>query len=165
MYRQTVRISQYVYFGIWSQTLSPPEITERLGMEPDDFMIRGSQTQLPRVVPTRNRWSVRCDEKGLSVDKQVAKVLDRLKSFRDKIANLSRDLAEEQPPGGMGLMVVRYFDDDDGEEESERETIDPDGTTWERLPGQHQLLGWSLDSEVLEFLHAVGGCLSVDEYG
>jgi hypothetical protein len=133
-------------------------------MEPDDFKVRGSQTQRPPI-PKRHSWAVRCDEKGLSVGKQVAKVVDRLKPFQDQIANLSRDFAEGKPPGEMGLMIVRYFDDDDGEEESERETIGPDGTAWERLPGQHQLLGWSLDPEVVKFLYAVGAFLSVDEYG
>jgi hypothetical protein len=31
--------------------------------------------------------------------------------------------------------------------------------------GQHQLLGWVLDREVLEFLPAVDAVLDVDEYG
>lgn len=110
-------------------------------------------------------WRVKCDDRDLRLNGQIANVLARLQPYRDKIVVLKEELRVEQPVGTLRLGVVRYYDDDEGEEESERETVDPDGTVWERLPGQHQLLGWGLDSEALTFLHDVGAVLDVDEYG
>ena len=39
-----------------------------------------------------------------------------------------------------------------------------DGLSLQSLPGQHHLLGWQLDAQVLAFLVAVGAELDVDEY-
>jgi len=59
------------------------------------------------------------------------------------------------------MQVVRYLNDESGEEE---ELSSPDAP-WQKLSGQHQLLGWALEREVLEFLLATGACFDVDEYG
>jgi hypothetical protein len=63
------------------------------------------------------------------------------------------------------LQLVRYLgawlDDDEGEEEGEI-TVTEVGT---KLPGQHQLLGWHLATDVLAFVVDVGAEIDVDEYG
>ena len=110
-------------------------------------------------------WQIRCDEPGLTVDEQIAKVVARLAPYQDRLAHLGQELAGQEPPGSLRLQVVRHFDDDEGEDESERAWVDAEGHAWERLPGQHQLLGWHLDSDVLGFLRSVGAELDVDEYG
>jgi len=75
---------------------------------------------------------------------------------------LSRELLAEGPRCGASIGVVRHFEE--GEEEVIREG-EVDGLRLESLPGQHQLLGWHLDAEVLAFLVAIGAELDVDEYG
>ena len=59
-------------------------------------------------------------------------------------------------------MLGAWLGPDEGEEE-EIPPIDEDGL--EKLSGQHQLLGWRLDSDTMAFLVAVGAFLDVDEYG
>jgi hypothetical protein len=159
-----MRIRQRVYFRIWSETISASQVTGRLGIESDAFSVRGSRIAQPPV-PKGDQWTVSCDEPGLRIDEQMARVLDRLEPYRDKIAALVTDVARSDPPGAAELQVVRYFDDEEGEEESEQETRQPDGSVFERLPGQHQLLGWHLDTRTIAFLRDVGAELDVDEYG
>jgi hypothetical protein len=33
------------------------------------------------------------------------------------------------------------------------------------MTGQHQLLGWHLDRETLQFILGIGAAIDVDEYG
>jgi hypothetical protein len=153
-----------VYFRIWSDTITSSDITARLGIEPDDFKVRGSRSQNPPI-PRLHQWSVNCDEPSLRIDDQIAMVVTRLEPYRSKIADLSLELASENSLGGAELQVVRYFDDQDGEEEFQREALLPDGSVLETLPGQHQLLGWHLDATTLDFLQAVRAEVDVDEYG
>lgn len=63
------------------------------------------------------------------------------------------------------LIIVRYFNDDDGEEELLDTTITKDGKLLGKLPGQHQLLGWSLACEQLAFLASIQRPIWADEYG
>ena len=59
-----------------------------------------------------------------------------------------------------GIQVVRSLDDPDGVEED----LDDDGEL-RRLSGQHQLLGFHFDVEVLGRLAALGCSVDFDEYG
>ncbi|MFG3700121.1 hypothetical protein ACGF5C_19695 [Micromonospora sp. NPDC047620] len=52
------------------------------------------------------------------------------------------------------------FEHPDGEEEDLSSPVEG----WQKLPGQHQLLGWHLDGRALEFLRLTGAELDVDEY-
>jgi len=63
------------------------------------------------------------------------------------------------------LVIVRYFNDEDGEEESFEAAVTKDGRLLEKLPGQHQLLGWYLTAQQLEFLVSINCSISADEYG
>ncbi len=159
-----MRIKQYAYFAIYSDALTASDVTSLLRMEPDDFHVRGSQTSTP-AVPRSHRWRIRCDERGLPVDDQIRRLIIRLDPYRQALVKLASDLAEQHPPGRIVLGVVRKFDDEEGEEEEDSVIVLPDGSTLERLPGQHQLLGWSLDSKMLEFVRTVGAEIDVDEYG
>jgi hypothetical protein len=159
-----VRIRQYVYFGLWSSALTASQITGRLGIEPTDFSVRGSRIPDPPY-PRSHRWMLKCDQAGLRVEEQIERVMTPLLSRHGQIAALVEELSQDDPPGGAKLQVVRYYDDEDGEEGSGRETVTPDGSVFERLPGQYQLLGWHVDSETMDFLRAVGAEVDVDEYG
>jgi Domain of unknown function (DUF4279) len=159
-----VRIRQYVYFAATSNVLPVSDLTARLGVESDGFSVRGSKMANPPV-PRAHMWQIRCDDPGLAVGEQIARVIARLAPYRERITNLGRELAGQDPPGSLRLQVVRYFDDEEGEDENEREWVDAEGNAWERMSGQHQLLGWHLDSDVLSFLHSVGAEVDIDEYG
>ena len=50
-------------------------------------------------------------------------------------------------------------------EESFEAVVTEDGKLLERLPGQHQLLGWHLTHEQLGFLASIRCSIDADEYG
>ena len=103
-------------------------------------------------------------------DEQLAVLLDRLVPHANNIAALAAALrtADGLVPGSRDaaqLSVARWFNIGDGEEEDDGLVTLDDARVIERAGGQHQLLGWCLDRRTLEFLHAVGAELNVDEYG
>lgn len=158
-YPPGVRIRQYAYFALQSEITSAAEMTGVIGVEPDRFLVRGARRTVPRVAPPLHSWQVRCCDAGLTVDEQVGRVIGRLLPYQDRIAQLAARLADE-PGGSAWLSVVRYFNDADGEEELDASPH----PQFEKLTGQHQLLGWALDASALGFLVAVGAHLDVDEY-
>jgi hypothetical protein len=140
------------------------EITARLRIEPDHFRVKGSRIKNPDR-PAAHGWQVHCDLPGLSVSDQIDAVIDRVIDKKVEIAKLVVDLKSEANPGSAVLQVVRYFNDKNGEEENGDSVTMPDGTTFEKLSGQHQLLGWHLGRRTLDFLDHVGAVIDVDEYG
>jgi hypothetical protein len=144
--------------------MTAAEITAHLGVEPDNFSFRGSRRRDP-VRPVAHAWNIRCDRVEMTVDEQIRAVIDRLRPHRQKVADLIEQLSGDEPPGLAVLQVVRYFDDEDGVDEVIRITELSTGGQLESLPGQHQLLGWHLDMDVIEFLRSVSAEMDVDEYG
>lgn len=150
-------INQYVYFALSSLTMSAADMTAVLRIEPDEITIRGSRFTEPKAVPTLHRWKIVCREPGLSVDEQMTRVVARLEVHTDAIAALARQLDAEEGHGPSAMLeVVRKFNDERGQDRlasAPPELIDgPD------------LLGWHLGRDVLNFLHATGAALDVDEY-
>lgn len=154
-----MKISQYVYLDIGSDTVTAAEVTAYLGMEPDTVRVRGVRRAEPPV-PASHSWSVACREPGLTLDIQISKVLDRVAPLRDRLRDLglTKDV-------WIRLVIVRHFDDPEGEEELFDAAITESGRLLEKLPGQHQLLGWYLDTRQLEFLAYVNAAIWADEYG
>lgn len=131
-----MRISQYVYFKLSSATVPAAEITARLGVEPDRLRIRAAkQTAPPR--PVAHSWALDCREPGLTLDEQIARVLDRVRPLAGEIRRIVDTLDVES-----GLTIVRYLDDEHGEDEVLDTAVTESGDRLERLAGQHQLLGW-----------------------
>jgi hypothetical protein len=149
------RIRQHVYFAVRSGTVTADEVTQRVGIEPDGVDVRGARSHTP-ARPAAHSWKVVCEQRGLTVDEQIEAVVSRLRGAEEKLARLCSD-----PACACVLQVVRYLDADDGEPE---QLSDPDATC-QKLPGQHQLLGWHLDVETLAFLTRIGAPIDVDEYG
>jgi len=149
-----MRIAQYVYFGIRSDTVTPQKVTAALLVEPDESWIRGEKDP-DRVIPRHHGWYVRCDLPGLCVDDQFAAVMQRM---TPALPALDR-LLDDQPDITTVVRVVRKFGE--GEEE---EVSDPDDRL-QKLAGQHQLLGWHLDRAALDFIQRTRAELDVDEYG
>jgi hypothetical protein len=150
----TLRIRQYVYFAIKSRNLSAEEVERRLGVRPDRVLVSGAERKYPPR-PAAHSWELVSTEPGLTVDEQISMLLTRLQPARAAI----RDLTATEDVVAV-LQVVRYLDDDEGE--LELSTI---VRGMKKLPGQHHLLGWHLDLEVMRFLCEVGADLDIDEYG
>ncbi|MGW6469254.1 DUF4279 domain-containing protein [Streptomyces rubiginosohelvolus] len=144
-------LRQYVYFALSSRRVTAQEITDLLGIEPDETRVINPR-RLPAdpAKPFCQVWKVVCREPGLHVDEQIARVLSRLRHRTDRIAELMKQFNsaedEEEPGLEARLEVVRYFND----EQQER--------------GEHNLFGWALDREAIDFLAATGAYLDVDEY-
>jgi hypothetical protein len=143
--------TQYVYFALSSERTTADEITRLLGIEPDETKVRASRSTSPVTVPACHRWKIVCRDRGLRVDEQISRVIERLRPHTEAIAQLASRLTAEEGPGGAVLQVVRYFNDDQDEE-----LLPPADRT--------NLFGWRLDRDVLEFLSATGAELDVDEY-
>jgi len=157
---KVVRIKQHASFTIYSASVAADEVERLVGLQPDRVSVRGSRTASPPR-PLEHAWKVLCDERGLTVEEQVDRIVARLSPYRPAIRKVVNEIDEVHAV----LGVVRYFGawlaDGDGEEEDL--AIGPDG--WEKLPGQHQLLGWHLPREVMEFLLDLGAEMDFDEYG
>jgi len=153
-----MKISQRVYFEISSETVSAETVTASLGMEPDELRIRGTKRAEPPI-PPRHSWSVHCRDHGLRIDAQVETILDRIESIRTRLVLMAATQDVQ-----VRLVIVRHFDDDHGEEEAFDVAITEDGKLLEKLPGQHQLLGWYLSDEQLGFLAEIRCAIWADEY-
>lgn len=150
-------VNQYVYFALFSRDTSAAEIAAILGLEPDETTVRGSRMPEPSAIQVFHCWKVVCREPGLHVDEQIARVLERLAPRTEAIAALARRLdAEDHQGSGAALEIVRHFND-----EANRQDHPLHGDTQAGAPN---LFGWHLSREVLDFLHATGALLDVDEY-
>ncbi|MFD9461971.1 DUF4279 domain-containing protein [Streptomyces sp. NPDC060027] len=144
-------LRQYAYFALTSHRTSAQEITAWLGIEPDETTVRGSRSAESPTVPVAHRWKIVCRDPGLRVDEQIARILERLRPRRDRIAEVAARLAAEDEEGSAAVLhVVRYFDDQD--------TPDADA------PDRPDLFGWHLDRDALSFLTVTGAALDIDEY-
>nr|WP_223243243.1 DUF4279 domain-containing protein [Streptomyces sp. CBMA123] len=143
-------MTQYVYFAVSSVGTSADEITQLLGVEPDEVTVRGSLTASPHTIPFCHCWKLVCREPGLPVDEQIDQLLGRLRPRMEVLTNLTTRLAAEEGPGGAILQVHRYFNRHDG-----RPSGSPDDTN---------LYGWRLDGAVVDFLAATGAELDVGEH-
>ncbi|PZF86781.1 DUF4279 domain-containing protein [Micromonospora deserti] len=153
-------ISQYAYFALSSDRVSAAEITARLGIEPDEIVVRGSRLASP-ARPASHRWKITCREPGLMVDEPINRIVDRLFGHAERIGELAAELDNiDGGPGASVLQVVRVFEHPDGEEEDLTGPVEG----LEKVAGQHQLLGWHVDARVLEFLRLTRAELDVDEY-
>ncbi|GAA2820021.1 DUF4279 domain-containing protein [Streptomyces showdoensis] len=152
-------LHQYVYFALSSRRITPQEITEALGIAPDETRVHNPR-RLPAdpAQPFRQSWKVVCREPGLRVDEQIAHVLDRLRPQTARIAELMKrfNAGDDDPDQGLEarLEVVRYFNDT----EQQGEAVLPDDQD------EPNLFGWWLDREAIAFLAATGAYLDVDEY-
>ncbi|NRQ39610.1 DUF4279 domain-containing protein [Nonomuraea sp. NN258] len=155
-----MRVRQYVYFAVKSDVVSAAEMAVRIGLEPDEVTIQGSRSKEP-LLPVVHAWKIVRHAPGATVDEMISHVVDRLEPVSAAIGELVAELNHGETGSSAVMQVVRYFDGEEGEEEDLRSPH----PGLERLPGQHQLLGWHLDGRLLRFLAATGAELDVDEYG
>ena len=134
-----MRVEQFSYFALKSLTVSAAEMTRRLGVEPDEVLVRGSRHP-EHDVPRVHAWKIvrRGDE---AVDDQVRHLVERLLPIRDELVRLTAD-AEVVAV----MQVVRYFNHD-GAADAEKAPV-----------------GWGLSAQTLAFLADVRAGIDVDEY-
>lgn len=158
-YSSGMPLHQYVYFALSSRRITAQEITDALGIEPDETrVVNPRRLPVDPANPFRQIWKVVCREPGLCVDEQIAHVLGRLRPQTDRIAELMRQFNgagdEEEPGLAAGLEIVRHFNDD----------AHRDGAGQPEGQDERNLFGWALDRETIAFLAATGAYLDVDEY-
>jgi hypothetical protein len=156
-YPSSVPVNQYVYFALSSRDTSAAEIAAILSLEPDETKVRGSRMPEPNAIPVLHCWKVICREPRLRVDEQITRVLERLAPHTEAIAALAHRLDAEDRQGPSAVLeIVRHFND-----EADRKDHPLRGDAQADAPN---LFGWHLSREVLDFLHATGAVLDVDEY-
>lgn len=151
-------MSQYAYFSLTSDEVTAAEISAELGLEADEVRVRGSRTVDP-ARPACHAWLIYSRRPGLPLDDHITEVLDRIRP----VAAVVRALVN----GGRveaDLQIVRYFNDQDGQDDLP-DPWEEDGHTYEKLPGQHHMLGWFIQREQLELLVRMGAAIDADEYG
>lgn len=134
-----MRVEQYSYFAIKSSTVPAAEMTRRLGVEPDEVLVRGSR-DLERDVPRVHAWKI-VRRSVETVDEQIQHLVDRLLPIRDELVRLAAG-----PEIDAVVQVVRYFNHD-GAADSERAPI-----------------GWGLEPQTVSFLADVRARVDFDEY-
>lgn len=134
------KVQQYCYFWLASDNVTAEQITERLGLEPDWTVVKGSRLTAPHMVPAAHSWQVRCERHG-RIDEQASTVLARIAPATDRVRALV-----DTGDVSAGLMMVRYFDDAEGGVDGE------------------EAMGWALAAEQVQLLAWMGARIESDEY-
>lgn len=148
-----MKIRQFAYVLVASESMRPDEITDALAIVPSSTTLRASRSVDPPV-PRANMWRFEAAASA-RVDELISELVERLEPSAEAVRRLAA-----RPDTSVGIQVVRYFDDPEGDDE---EPV-PDGDL-EKLAGQHQHLGFHLDPDLMFRLHALSCALDVDEYG
>lgn len=151
-----MKIYQYADFVVKSDSLSPDDITGALLLEPSSVSWRGARSKEP-MMPRTNVWCRRAVGVGC-VDDLVRELVELLEPRAAKLGSLTVDGAATAT-----ISLMRSFGDDDGVEEDEGDLGLPENLV--RLPGQHQLLGFHLDVDLMKRLVALSCSVDFDEYG
>ena len=159
-----MRVRQYVCFMLSSATSTAAELSDRVGMIADRSTVRGSRVGGDQPIPRWHMWELCCDSAELPIDKQLARLVARLAPHVATISEIVRQLGMERPPCSATFSIVRHFDDPEGAKEVPRQVV-TGGRGLATMTGQHQLLGWHLDRETLQFILGIGAAIDVDEYG
>ncbi len=151
-----VKIRQYAHFDISSDVFTPDQITGKLLIEPTTARQKGSRSAEPPI-PRTNLWQYRAVGSGC-VDDLIRELLDVFEPVQGSIRQLTANDASS-----IQIRFMRSFNDADGVEEDEGPADLP--TNLVRVEGQHQLLGFHLDTQLMARLVALGCALDFDEYG
>ena len=94
-----------VTFAIASAILSPGEITEILGVEPDSSVIKGSERATPKANPPRHGWYISVE--GENINNPIIlldKLLDRVSGLVERIPSIAA--ADEKVNVTIHISVV-----------------------------------------------------------
>ena len=152
-----MRIRQYAHFVVGSEKLDPDQITSALNVQPTGVSRRGSRTAEPPI-PRFNLWRYRATSTGV-LDELIRELLDLFEPRQRAL----QGLCVNDDGSWIEISFMRSFDDPEGVEEDDGPAELPDNLM--RLEGQHQLLGFHLDTELMRRLVALDCALDFDEYG
>jgi hypothetical protein len=153
-----MRLRQYVYFAIRSDTVTADQVTAALGLQPDQVMVRGSKDP-ERVIPCQHGWDLKCDEPGLKVDEQLDIVMQKMTPAIPALLAL----LDREPDITTHVQVVRYLETDE-EDDYVPPVVTHNGVELELAGGQHLLLGFGFGVAAMAFLHRTRATVDVDEY-
>jgi hypothetical protein len=158
-----MRIRQRAYFGIWSSLFTPPEITGRLLVEPDEMRFRGSTKAGPPPFPRLHSW---CLRSGITEEAELERHFEALEPRIAAVKDGVWALLNNDDDAIARLAIVRYFSE--GDEDFDEETYGLSEAEiekgWRRLSGQHPFLGFVIAPQMLNLLHHIGAFVDVDEY-
>jgi hypothetical protein len=155
-----VKVRQYVYLAVRSESVDPGIISERLRLMPDVVKLRGSRRAGPPPVPRTHLW--RLNSGVESEDLPLGHHLDALLARLGDSAHRLRQLTIDEEVSAV-IQVVRRFDP--GPEDRHVVEPGPPPGEVERLGGQHRLLGFSIEAELLAYAAVAGIGFDFDEYG
>lgn len=154
-----MQVRQYAYFMIRSESVPLPDITAQLGTEPDEVSRRGSRIKGPPPRPVCNIWRLTSGYPDTaSLDEHLSALFAKLDPLSDKVQAF---LGSADATGV--IEVVRNFSAGVEEDHVLAPHKPPEGV--ERLPGQHPLLGFHLDHQLIAFAAHTHVDIDFDEYG
>ncbi|HET8652371.1 MAG TPA: DUF4279 domain-containing protein [Gaiellaceae bacterium] len=136
-----MRVTQYVHFAAFSSELTAAEIEKRVGVIPDEVLVRGSKDP-ERPLPIQHMWAVSSQQRELSLYEQVAEVLSRIAPIEAALTDLLPRIGD----GGYVLQIVRHLNDPDA---PETKTL---------------ALGFGFERAHLQLLDRLSARIDVDEY-
>jgi hypothetical protein len=150
-----MKVIQRVYLGVSSATLEPSTITARLGLDPDETVLKGSRLRAPgaKPLPVCHLWRLHSGARAtLQLDHHIRALLDRVAIQAAAIRALAAT-----GEAGIYVAAVRTFVPEPGEAQPD----DGDAMPRDDAAG----FGFHLDSALLAQLADLGIGLDVDEYG
>ncbi len=140
--------------------VNPDAITSRVQLVPDETKAKGSRIAGPTPVPRFHLWTVKS---GCPETADLNAHLSALAAKIEPYARLIRTFLDSSEADGQ-FSIVRKF-----EAGPELDAIVDVGRygpgNLERLRGQHPLLGFHLDREVIDLATSLGVDFDFDEYG
>lgn len=154
-----MKVRQYVYLGIRSDGVDPGVISERLGLMPDEVKLRGSKHQGPPPVPRTHLWRL---NSGASQESPLDDHFESLRVRLGDTADRLRNLQETEDVSAV-IQVVRSY----GLGPEDRHISEPGRyrEVYERLRGQHPLVGFDISPDLVSYAARAGIGFDFDEYG
>lgn len=155
-----MKVRQYVYLGLSSDTVDPGTISERLGLMPDEVKLMGSRHPGPPPLPRTHMWRLNSgtgsDERTL--DEHFQSLLARLTGSASKL----RELTVSGEVDAV-IQIVRHFTP--GPEDRRISEPGRHRGDFERLRGQHPLVGFGIEAGLITYAAEAGIGFDFDEYG
>lgn len=154
-----MRVRQYAYLMVRSDSVPLPDITAHLGIEPDKVRRMGSRQAGPPPMPRTNLWMVTSRRPDTALlDEHFDALLAALEPHTERI----RAFLDSGEADGT-IQVVRYFSAGEEDDDVLAPYEGPAGA--ERLPGQYPLLSFHLGHDLISFATRAHLVFDFDEYG
>ena len=156
-----MKVRQRVYLSVHSNRFTPDRINSELGLMADDSSVRGSRDGGSPPVPRQHIWKLYSGASDTSsVDVHLAALFERITPAFDAL----KKFVEHGEHSAL-IQIVWYF-----EPGAEDDTVlaahgRSEPSDVHILRGQHPLLGFGLQVELISRLASLGLAVDFDEYG